>query len=52
MVLSAVRIIKGLGLPMKYGLMPVAAVIKAAIAPVAGTIPSSLGAFFGGMRAR
>ena len=37
------RIITGLGLPTKYGILPVAAVIIAAIDPHAGRVPSSEG---------
>ena len=36
MRLSALRIISGFGLPMKYGSTPVALVISAATEPVAG----------------
>ena len=41
--LSALRIINGLGLPMKYGARPVAAEISAATEPVAGSVPWTLG---------
>ena len=41
--LSALRIINEFGLPMKYGATPVALVISAATAPVAGSRPSWLG---------
>ncbi len=37
--LSALRIISGLGLPMKYGSTPVALVTSAATDPVAGMEP-------------
>ena len=37
--LRALRIISGLGLPMKYGSTPVALVIRAATDPVAGSGP-------------
>ena len=40
---SALRIIKGFGLPTKYGATPVARVISAATEPVAGSGPSADG---------
>ena len=40
---SAVRIISGFGLPTKYGSTPVARLISAATAPVAGSGPCLLG---------
>ena len=43
MVFSAERIIIGFGLPTKYGSTPVALVISAATAPVAGSAPSADG---------
>ena len=43
MRLSALRIIRGLGLPMKYGSTPVARVMSAATDPVAGSGPSADG---------
>ena len=43
MAFSADRIMSGLGLPTKYGRMPVAWVIKAAKDPHAGTDPSADG---------
>ena len=41
--LSALRIISGFGLPMKYGVRPVAVLIRAATDPVAGSMPCWLG---------
>ncbi len=49
MVLSALRIITGLGLPMKYGSAPVAAVISAATEPVAGRMPVGEGPVTSGL---
>ena len=40
---SAERIISGFGLPTKYGSTPVARLISAATAPVAGSGPSGVG---------
>jgi hypothetical protein len=49
MLLSAERIIIGLGLPMKYGSMPVALEIRAATAPHAGRAPSLEGPVASGL---
>ncbi|CPU64936.1 Uncharacterised protein [Mycobacteroides abscessus] len=49
MRLSAERNIIGLGLPTKYGLRPVAEVIIAATAPVAGSGPSCEGPVVSGL---
>jgi len=38
-----VRIISGFGLPQTKGALPVARSMSAAIAPVAGTMPASVG---------
>ncbi len=43
MAFSADRILRGLGLPTKYGRMPVAWVIRAAKEPQAGIDPSDEG---------
>ena len=47
--LSALRIISGLGLPMKYGCRPVAVLISAATEPVAGSLPWWLGPLVSGL---
>ena len=39
----AERIMSGFGFPMKYGVLPVARLINALTAPVAGSGPSMLG---------
>ena len=49
MWLSAERIIKGLGLPMNKGAFPVAFSMRAAIDPVAGTMPDSVGPVASGL---
>ena len=46
---SADRIISGFGLPMKYGSTPVARLISAATAPVAGNGPSGAGPVASGL---
>ncbi len=43
------RIISGFGLPAKYGCLPVALVISAATAPVAGSGPSAEGPVSSGL---
>ena len=47
--LSALRTISGFGLPTKYGSTPVAWLISAATAPVAGTGPSGVGPLGSGL---
>ena len=46
---KALRIISGLGLPMKYGDRPVAVLIRAATEPVAGSLPWWLGPLTSGL---
>ena len=48
-LLSALRIMSGLGLPTKYGSTSVALVISAATAPVAGRMPSTEGPLESGL---
>ena len=47
--LRALRIISGLGLPMKYGRRPVAVLMRAATEPVAGSRPAALGPLGSGL---
>ena len=50
--LSALRIISGFGLPMKYGCRPVAVLMSAATEPQAGSRPWWLGPLTSGLVAR